>query len=169
MQERKSSNIRYFRAPTRLSRLVERPGGVWRPKAVADAERLVESMRDAYVSALEELIADLQCVQSDRSLAVPAKLDRFERTADRIITVAGAFGYTALAEAAMRLCDLVRGLDGCTGAAIEIVAVPIDAIRLLAPRAEMQSEIQTSRLLAELQALLDHLGIATPAPVEVSP
>jgi hypothetical protein len=160
---RSNGAVRYFKAITRLSRLVSRPGGISAERAVANASRRIEKTKDEYIDGLHGLIAQLVRTEGNATLPTRDKLDALDGIADQIINLAGTFGYSALQEAAVRLCDLTRGLRERAYLPAALVAIPVRSIHLLSPRAAEQDPASIRQLLEELDALLRHVGVEKPA------
>ena len=142
---------------TRLSALVSRPGGVWRDEAIAEATRLVETLRIPYMEVLDEMIGQLETANTRQDRSFEERLMLLTRLSDRIITLAGTFGLTALMEAAKRLCDLAQALVTRGIADRGQIAVHVRAIRLFGPRAQPVSEEAARNILNELRRVLEHL------------
>ena len=154
--------VKRYIAPNRLAMLVDRPGGQAREELVAEAQRNLESARDASMAAIEEAIGMLEDLSRSTLPASPERLRQFETLADRIITLAETFGLDFLSEAAKRLCDLIVATADRGERLAEFLGVHVRAIRFLAPGAHAVNEQSARHVLAGLAAVLKHVG-APPA------
>jgi hypothetical protein len=122
----------------------------------------VEALRDEYVRLIAALADDLE------SVASPARLDWSQRppdaeaVANRLITLAGTYGFDVLAKAACRLCDLVSGLTKQSTVADEAIAAHIRAIRLFLPESPNIGPEASRCILQELRRVLEHFAITVP-------
>src|SRR5581483_3818220 len=83
---------------TRLSELLDQPGGVDRDAAVAEAARAIETLREDCSQAINESIAEIEAVLARQKAGrLPAGSTReILSHADRIVTLAGTYGYASL-------------------------------------------------------------------------
>ena len=154
-----SHNVRIHFHTNRLSTLVNRPGGAWRREAIAEATRRVESLRESSMDAIDGLIGLMETVYTCRDHDPAKQATELQRHADSIITLAGTFGLSNLAEASKRLCDLV-------GAQLErgkfeqsILAIFVRTIRMFGPKSPPLPQDSARAVLDELQRVLRHLNI----------
>ena len=151
--------LKRYVAQTRLSVLAARPGGKSRDQAVADAERSIESIRGACMAGIEEQICELEALVAGCQDPM-ARLARFARLADRLVSLSGTFGLDNLADAGKRLCDMACAFQGRGIYQPAPIAVCVFVIRLFAPSGAALSPRQASAVLGELTRLLRHLRIA---------
>lgn len=147
---------------TRLSELLDQPGGVDRDAAVAEAARAIESLREDCSRAINESIAEIEAVLARQKAGrLPAGSTReILSHADRIVTLAGTYGYANLDAAARALCDLIVFLETAGLNAAVPVAVHVQALRLLMPDAPELPPAEIERMLAELAKVLAHFKAA---------
>lgn len=148
--------LKTFAAPSRLSKLVDRPGGLQRQLAIAQAARNVEELRAHFMPVLAELVEQLVDASLDITLD-QERLLRLERIANRIITVAGTYGLGSLEEAAKRLCDLLQIFENRQTVMPEILRIHVDAVRLFSPMAAPCDDAAAAKILSELKAVLRYL------------
>jgi len=148
-----------FVPSTRLSRLVDRDGGLWRDQAIGEAARGLAVLRERFFDILMGLIKDAE----DAALPAPEMLQdrlcRLQRLANQIINLAGTFGLAALGEAAKRLCDLTSALKERDTELDDAILIHVQALRLFAPRAAYPGPEAASAILAELRRVLHHFEI----------
>lgn len=126
-------SVNWVMRRSRLSKLVNQPGGVTVSKALAEAARQTEEFRaeamTVVAAALDELDAVVAAPPATGDL--PAWLERVYFLATRISDTAGPFGYEDLCAAAFSLCELAdrqrrgRALD------LPPIRVHAGALRLL--------------------------------------
>ncbi|MDO9471852.1 MAG: chemotaxis protein CheE [Caulobacter sp.] len=126
-------SVNWVMRRSRLSKLVNQPGGVTVSKALAEAAVQTEEFRaeamTVVAAALDELDAVVAAPPATEDL--PAWLERVYFLATRISDTAGPFGYEDLCAAAFSLCELAdrqrrgRALD------LPPIRVHAGALRLL--------------------------------------
>lgn len=134
-----------------LARLLARDHGRPRAQAVAAATVRLTAQQDMAMAALESLIAGLETNTGNAG--------QMGRDADRIVTLAQAFGLAPLADAARRLCDLVALLQRDGRNQPEAVAVHIQALRLFSPGSPIIGDAEAAMVLGRIAALAAHLSM----------
>lgn len=124
---------RTFAVENKLSQIAREPGGRRPEDAIRAAEGRVEGVRGASTAALSEK-AELMAVLAAKGRADndTSMFDGIYDISNAIFGIAGAFGLTALAEAAFSLCDLADHFRGGEPANWPAIDVHVDGIRLLA-------------------------------------
>jgi len=155
----KQSNTKKILYPkTRLAELLEQPGGVDRDAAVAEAVRAIETMREDCSEAIGRTISRIEGIlerQKAGKLAAGATREILSH-ADRIVTLAGTYGYAQLDAVARSLCDVIAALESAGSNAAEPIAVHVKALRLLAPGGTAPQPAESERMLSELGKVLAH-------------
>jgi len=153
------ATTKYHMPRSRLLALVNRPGGVRREEAIAEATRRVETMRDPYMEIVDELIGQLEATAAlldgdpDKGLVIMQDL------ANRLITIAGTFGLSFLVEASMRLCDLTQMFTTRSPLDLSAITVHVRAIRLFGPLNPPVPEAAAKHVLLELQRVVQHCRV----------
>ena len=146
---RKIKAARMLYPLTRLTSLVNRPGGATRDAAIAEASRRVENCRAASIYGIDSLIASLD----------GADLKALRRTADSIISLGLTYDLTALAEACKRLGDLAQAFIDRDTCESEPIVVHIRAIHLLNPKTARLSAEAADTILGQLDKVLQHYKV----------
>ncbi len=143
---------------TRLSELLEQPGGVDRDAAIAEATRAIETLREDCSEAIGQSIRAIEDVLARKKQGrLPAGATReILSHADRIVTLAGTYGLTNLDAVARALCDLIAFLESAGLNTAAPVAVHVQALRLVAPGAAPLPPEEIGHMLAELAKVLAH-------------
>ncbi|MFZ1989971.1 MAG: hypothetical protein WAW96_09390 [Alphaproteobacteria bacterium] len=150
----------YF-ADIELAKLVVQPGGKQREDAIADAQQRVETLRGESIAGIESALRETEMVLNvaqDMTLDKDQLL-RVRELADRVITLAGAFGYEQLSHVARSLGDLTNMLLILGTAPADPIIVHIRSAWMFAPRAAIVPAENAHRILAELRRVLDHFGL----------
>jgi hypothetical protein len=79
--------------------------------------------------------------------------------ADRVITLAGTFGYDRLGHVAKSLGDLTNMLLVLGAGPVDPIIVHIRSAWLFTPRAEVLPVDNAQKVLAELGRVLEHFGL----------
>ncbi len=154
---------RFLKKKSRLSELVDQFGGLSREEAVQAATQNLEGMRAETDQAIVSAIGQLEAIVIGAATCSGAELTgQMLPLCDRIVTLAGTFGYAALDKAARSLCDLLDGLSGQGKSDPASVRVHVQTIHMFAPGANPLGEQRTAVLLFELHKLLEFHGIAPP-------
>jgi len=126
-------SVNWIMRRSRLSKLVNQPGGVTVGKALAEAARHTEEFR---VEAMAVVAAALD--ELDGAVAAPpagegrqAWLERIYFRATRISDTAGPFGYEDLCAAALSLCELADRQQRAPALDLPPLKVHAAALRLL--------------------------------------
>lgn len=155
--------VKRYIAPNRLASLVDRPGGKRRERAIADAHRNLEAVREETLAAANLLVDEIEAAFARRSSDYRGALEDMQRVANQIITIAGTYKALSLCEACMRLCDVIAACPFASQGLDPPLAICVRTVRLFAPGATgALDEVSTRRILRELRQALDHLGISMP-------
>ena len=159
---------------TRLSELVARSGGVARDRAVDNALKNIDMLRDHAVTTIESATADIEAIlQTARNGRIaPESMRNVLRGADSIVTMAATFGMTTLENIGKSLCDIADGLLGHDMTDAAPIRVHVQAIRLAAPGKPELGDAQASHILSELMKVRAHYGfesLAANVPAEIGP
>jgi hypothetical protein len=158
-----------FFPKTRLSQLAARPGGVTRDQAIANAAEAMEEMREECTGAIETAIAALEAIlYAARGRLSEEQMKDILRHADRVVTLAGTFGYGLLDTAVRSLCDVTDGMLPAQACDVAPIAVHVQAMRLMAPGSAKLSEAEAGHVLGELSKVRAHLGIVSSADAACS-
>lgn len=144
---------RLFFPENHLAALLDRAHGRPREVAVAAATVRVQAQHEMAMAAIEMLIAGLEAHDTTGSMP-----DSIGRDADRIVTLAQAFGLSPLADAARRLYDLTAMLRLRNRRAPDALAVHIKALRLFAPDSPLVGDAEAALVLGRIAALTAHLS-----------
>lgn len=159
---------------TRLSELAARSGGVTRDKAVEEALKSIDNLRDHAIATIDSATQDIQAIvysAKDGTIAAD-DMQKILRGADSIVTMAATFGMSALENIGKSLCDVTAGLIAGDMGDMAPIAVHVQAIRLAAPNKPEIAEAEAARVLGELGKVRAHYGFASLAqdvPAEVGP
>lgn len=151
-----------YRAPTQLSRMVTREGGVHRDIIIARAAANVEAMREEFMDVLYGLIEQLAQLAADTGQPAMQRLEAIEQLGDQIITLSGTYGLVSLQEAAMRLCDLTMALIARQEMIQDAVIIHINAVRLFGPRNDVSDAATAAKVLSDLRRVQKHFNIEPP-------
>jgi hypothetical protein len=145
----------------RLSELVKEFGGVARDDGIENAKGELEGLRDQADQVINDSIAALEAVVAQPHGTAYSQDQAYQILVrgDQIVTLAGAFGYKGLDEAARCLCDLVDNRAQAGASETASVEVHIRTLRLLAPSSPQLAPEHQDRLTAELARILTHHGI----------
>jgi hypothetical protein len=138
---------------SRLADLMQRANGRLRADAVAAATVRVQAQQEMAMAAINSLIAGLEAQDTSEG-----ETGSIGRDADRLVTLAHAFGLAPLADAARRLCDLVAMLRLRGRRAPDALAVHIQALRLFAPDSPIIGDDEAALVLGRIAALAAHLS-----------
>jgi len=89
-----------------------------------------------------------------------AQMEALLRHGDRIVTLAGSFGYARLEAAGKGLCDVTAGMMAAGLQQTAPVAVHLRAIELLAPGGAEPAPEVVETVFRELDRMAAHLGVA---------
>ena len=133
--------ITHNRRRSRLSTLIDQPGGISTTTALKQAAENLASLETRSFALIDEAISKLA------ALAAPANLDENRQILDRaysyssnIIDAAGPFGREDLCMAAANLCDLLDAAPDEEPFDWRIVTVHAQSFRLLITLPESQRE-----------------------------
>lgn len=150
---------------SRLSTIIDQPGGVSVGMALKQARANLEGMQDQARAIVAERVAELA------ALAPPETLeDSFTRreqayaAASAIIDAAGPFEMTGLCTAAAGLCDLVDAARADRIFDWRIVTVHAQALRLMLTLPEEAAEARRQILENLEQVLVHKIGARDDAP-----
>jgi hypothetical protein len=159
---------------TRLSELAARSGGVTRDRAVEEALKSIDNLREHAVTTIDNATAAIENILREAKGGKLAQedMDKILRHADSIVTMAGTFGMATLENIGKSLCDIADGLMSHDMHDIAPVMVHVQAIRLAAPGKPELDGAAANHILGELSKVRTHYGfasLAVAAPVEVGP
>jgi hypothetical protein len=159
---------------TRLSELAARSGGVTRDRAVEEALKSVENLRDHAVTTIDGATASIEAAVANAKNGRMSTDDmkKVLRDADSIITMAATFGMTALESIGKSLCDITDGLLTHDMQDVAPIAVHVRAIRLAAPGKPEIDAAAAAHVLGELTKVRQHYGfesLAETAPPDIGP
>ena len=114
---------------SRLSTLVDQPGGISAGVGLARARANLQAMEGEAREIVAHRIADLASIPAPQDGALTAEgLEEIYRGSAAVIDAAGPFALADLCTAAAGLCDLT---DGAGVSDWRVIAVHIQALRLL--------------------------------------
>lgn len=159
---------------TRLSELAARNGGVTRDRAVEEALKSIDNLRDHAVTTIESATQAIEGIAySAKGGRIAAEdMQKILRDADCIVTMAATFGMKALENVAKSLCDVTAGMIGNNMGDAAPIAVHVQAIRLAAPSKAELGEAEAGHVLGELTKVRMHYGFASlaqDAPADAVP
>ncbi|WP_339928924.1 chemotaxis protein CheE [uncultured Brevundimonas sp.] len=143
--------ITHKRRKSRLTEMIDKPGGISIGVALSQAEANIEERRGSSVEAVAEMVKSLLAIEQPTSLE-----DNFERLievyrgSNAIIDVASPFGLNELCEAASHLCNLVDAAPAGELFDWRIVTVHAQAMQMLLRLPEDAAEARAT-VLAGLQ------------------
>jgi hypothetical protein len=126
-------SVNWVMRRSRLSKLVNQPGGVTVGKALAEAAVQTEAFRAEAMAVVAAALDELDSVVSAPPAAggLQAWLERIYFLATRISDTAGPFGYEDLCAAAFSLCELADRQQRGPGLDLPPLKVHAAALRLL--------------------------------------
>jgi hypothetical protein len=159
---------------TRLTELASRSGGVTRDRAVEEAFKSIDNLRDHAVSTIDTATTSIENIlrAAKGGHITKDEMRKVLRGADNIVTMAGTFGMETLEKIGKSLCDIADGLLSHSTQDIAPIAVHVQAIRLAAPGKPELAAPAASHILSELAKVRAHYGFASLAattPAEMGP
>lgn len=146
--------ITHNRRRSRLSTLIDQPGGVSAGVALAQAKANLAEMEGRSRAVIEEQVAALALLQPAASLEETARaLDQAYNHSSAVIDAAGPFELKDLCAAAANLCDLIDAAPENKPFDWRIVTVHAQALRLLLTLPADAAEART-QVLASLKDVL---------------
>ena len=153
-----------FQPERTLRSKLRKPGGVTMEQAVARANGRLEAMRDAKVSAVDEMIlalaTDMEPVSTDADMY-------FEIT--DIYALAGSFGLRHVGQAAKSLCELIEANDDAdeemvvsdkrAAALKNAVRVHVESLKALRRPEMLENEAGRELLVTGLESVVAHLAV----------
>lgn len=146
--------ITHNRRRSRLSTLIDQPGGVSAGVALAQAKANLAEYEARSREVIEEQVAALAALQPPATLAdTPRVLDQAYSRSSAVIDAAGPFDLGDLCAAAANLCDLIDAAPDDRPFDWRIVTVHAQALRLLLtlPAEAAEARVQ---VLASLKDVL---------------
>jgi hypothetical protein len=125
------TTARVFKVENRLAKLVGEPGGRTLIEALRSAEARVETVRERCLDSLGPKIERLQALARSGREGRETDAAGVDTIANEIFALAGLFGQTMLAQAALSLCELLANGPDEGPFNWPAVDVHVDAIRLL--------------------------------------
>jgi hypothetical protein len=158
----KPPKARKHEPDTELRKLSKQQGGKARDDAVTAANSRVEAMREGSIEAIDLTLDSIEALvaKSPKEALSAEQLAEVLELVDRIITLAGTFGFTELDQIARSLADLTNLLLAKAIGPAEPIRVHVRAARLFAPRAQGRAATDAGKVLAELHKVLEHFGAA---------
>ncbi|MGZ9114121.1 MAG: chemotaxis protein CheE [Brevundimonas sp.] len=124
--------ITHARIKSRLSKMIDSPGGVSVGVALAQARANIEAKRAEAMAVVEVQIAALEAVVPPTNLEEQGyRLNEAYRAANAVIDAASPFELPDLCRAASGLCDLIDGAQPDQTFDWRIVTVHARSLRLL--------------------------------------
>jgi hypothetical protein len=154
------AGCKIIRVKNLLGEALSKPGGISRDDAVAEAQKLIEVLRDDCEKAVPVEITRLeQMVAAAGSQITARQLAEIIDQVDPLLTLSGTFGSDTLDAVVKRFCDLCVGMleKGITTTAP--LDVHLRAMRLVF-KTEL-SEAENTAVLGELSRIHTHYGIAS--------
>ena len=146
--------ITHNRRRSRLSTLIDQPGGVSAGVALAQAKANLAEMQARSRAVIEEQVSALAVLQPPSSLDETVRiLDLAYDYSSAVIDAAGPFELTDLCAAASGLCDLIDAAPAGKPFDWRIVTVHAQALRLLLTLPAEAAEART-QVLASLKDVL---------------
>ena len=146
--------ITHNRRRSRLSTLIDQPGGVSAGVALAQAKANLAEMEGRSRAVIEEQVAALALLQPAASLEETARvLAQAYNHSSAVIDAAGPFELKDLCAAAANLCDLIDAAPEDKPFDWRIVTVHAQALRLLLTLPADAAEART-QVLASLKDVL---------------
>ena len=142
----------------RLGEMMAEPGGVNREDALTVAGGSLEALREESINGIEAAFKEIERIARS-SLAAdmsPQDLQSVLQLTDRIITLAGTYGFDLLDTVARSLGDLANLLMERPKRPAGAILVHIHAAQLFSPRAEAPSADEARGLLTELRKVIEH-------------
>jgi hypothetical protein len=123
---------RIIRVRNELGERLSRPGGISRDKAVAEAGKRVETLRNPCEEAIAADIACLEKIVAEAGAEIGVRgLEQALDVAGQLLTLSGTFGFPLLDAVAERFCDLCSGMQERALTATAPLKVHISAMRLV--------------------------------------
>jgi hypothetical protein len=143
-----------------LAKLAREPGGRLREEAIAAADTRVEALRGDGIDGIETALAAIEAIAkaSANGILSNQQFMEIQELADRVITLAGTFGFKRLDLVARSLADLTNLLLASGTGPVGPVLVHARAARLFAPKTAPLPEQGAQHILAELRKVLEHFG-----------
>jgi hypothetical protein len=146
--------ITHNRRKSRLSTLIDQPGGVSAGIALAQAKANLAQMADRSRAVIEEHVSALAALQPAATLEESNRLlDQAYDHSSAVIDAAGPFELKDLCAAAANLCDLIDAAPEDKPFDWRIVTVHAQALRLLLTLPAEAAEART-QVLASLKDVL---------------
>jgi hypothetical protein len=146
--------ITHNRRRSRLSTLIDQPGGVSAGVALVQAKANLAEMADRSRAVIEEQVSALAALQPAATLEESNRLlDKAYDHSSAVIDAAGPFELKDLCAAAANLCDLIDAAPEDKPFDWRIVTVHAQALRLLLTLPAEAAEART-QVLASLKDVL---------------
>jgi hypothetical protein len=156
MSKKRAAWHRVMQPSSKLHLMVDRPNGMLRTAAIAEAGRRVELQRGAALKAIELLVDQLEALTFGVAAISPSQLGELSRICDQLINHAQTYHLDAAALAAKMMCDMIGTLKKLGEVQSDPVLVHVRALRLLTSRENVPAQVSES-VLAELRKVLSHL------------
>ncbi len=154
--------------------MAARSGGVTRDRAIEEALKSIEKLRNHAVTTIETATASIEKTlsASKGGQVAPDDMRKILREADCIVTMAATFGMQTLENIGKSLCDIADGLLTHNMRDAAPVMVHVQAIRLAAPGKPEIDAAAAGHVLGELVKVRAHYGfdsLAQTAPADIGP
>ena len=125
------SVVKWIRKKSRLSQLVDQPGGMTVRKAMEQAQENLSTIRDDCLTAVVEAVTSLEALVLKTPTDEGAWLDEVYRLASCVLDSVGPFEMEDVSNAAFSLCDLADRLRSSGRNDQASIQVHVRALRLL--------------------------------------
>lgn len=153
------SVVKWIRKKSRLSQLIEQPGGMTMRRALEQAGDNVASLREECLAAVVEAVTALERLMDEPAADEGAWLDEVYRLSANVLDVIGPFEMDDIASAAFSLCDLADRLRASGKCRRDWVMVHVQALRLL-----LQLPADAAEGRREVLAGLERVTARAPRP-----
>jgi hypothetical protein len=140
------TGVRKFRPALKLARTLAEPGGIDPARALAQAARNLDSVREYCAGAIDAKIERIAALSMEQDGAA-----EIYDLANEIFGEAGALGFAELSAAAHSLCSLLSTPTGARSPAA--LAVHVDALRRLRSASAADNAEVRVALLSGLRAV----------------
>jgi hypothetical protein len=149
------TTARLITVENRLAALFLRPGGKSVRDALGAADRRVLAKLADLATTMPATTARLRELVDAAAGDPDHGLDRIYEASNQVFALAGAMGFTGLADAAFSLCDLIEATRETGKTSWEAIRLHADAIRLLG--AKSAADRSDAAIVAGLKELSAHL------------
>lgn len=147
--------ITHNRRRSRLTKLIDQPGGVSVGAAIAQAQANLQALQEKSLSVISRHINALSSLDPGEGNPTSHKLEQAYQASSAIIDAAGPFEMTDLCAAAAGLCDLIDAAHPDRPFDWRIVTVHAQSMRLLLSLPADQHEAR-GQVLKSLKDVVRH-------------